>query len=167
MDSLGRQVKKARLDAGQSQSALAQAVGCKQSAISMFEGGQSTALTQETLGKIEAVLGVKFDRAAVVATAPAHRHYCPNAECPSNVPVVVGDELRFVPRRSEGAVGKFCPWCGEILESRCPECGAPLNSGPICASCGTAYVTSGRSYSDIAAYARARRAELAEVDQLL
>ena len=43
-----RQLAKARREKGMTQSALAGAVGCKQSAISMLESGQSVKIAQET-----------------------------------------------------------------------------------------------------------------------
>ena len=45
------------------QSALAEAVGCKQSAISMLESGHAEKIAQETVEKIAALLGVAMEPA--------------------------------------------------------------------------------------------------------
>ena len=54
-----RQLARARRERGMTQSALAQAVSCAQSAISMLEPGQPGKLSQETVGKIASLLGVQ------------------------------------------------------------------------------------------------------------
>ena len=56
-----RQLAKARREKGMTQSALAEAVGCKQSAISMLESGQSAKIAQETVTRIAALLGVALE----------------------------------------------------------------------------------------------------------
>ena len=50
--------KEARKAKGLNQSALAQAVGCKQSAVSMFEAGMATKLSDEAVGKMAELLGL-------------------------------------------------------------------------------------------------------------
>ena len=50
--------KEARKAKGLNQSALAQAVGCKQSAVSMFEAGMATKLSDEAGGKMAELLGL-------------------------------------------------------------------------------------------------------------
>ena len=174
--------KEARKAKGLNQSALARAVGCQQSAISMFEGGMVTKLSDETVGKLSEFLGVPLEEkkeeppstsaevvessAGVVGLLADHIHgYCPNGQCPSNIPYVVEGRLFYRPARSALAHvhGKYCPHCGELLETRCPVCGAPLNEGACCATCGSAYVTPVLPEGiDVMAYARARREEIVQ-----
>lgn len=181
--------KEARRAKGLNQSALARMLGCRQSAISMFEGGQSTKLSDETVKKMAELLGVEIpddkkeeDEAdsVGVASGPARmgaeetgevwvRGYCPNGHCPSNIPYVVEGRLFYRPNRILAAPtgGARCTQCGEILETRCPVCGAPLNDGACCAVCGGAYVTPVLPDGvDPAAYARARRDELLQLKAL-
>lgn len=181
--------KEARRAKGLNQSALARMLGCRQSAISMFESGQSTKLSDETVKKMADLLGVEIpddkkeeDEADSVgaASGPARmgaegtgevwvRGYCPNGHCPSNIPYVVEGRLFYRPNRILSALtgGARCTQCGEILETRCPVCGAPLNDGACCAVCGGAYVTPVLPDGvDPAAYARARRDELLQLKAL-
>ena len=186
--------KEARKAKGLNQSALAQAVGCKQSAVSMFEAGMATKLSDEAVGKMAEVLGLdlpamlKADEerrkarggmdvlpmmtAGVVSPGDVQivRGYCPNCQCPSNAPYVVDGRLLYRPARlmasPEG--GARCVQCGEVLEMRCPSCGAPLNDGACCGVCGSAYVTPTlREGVDVVAYARARRAEILELKSFM
>lgn len=166
--------KEARQAKGYNQSALARMVGCKQSAVSMFEAGMTTKLSDETVKKIADILGVSIEdrpevpQAAVpyqsqLSPAAAVHGYCPNCECPSNVPYVVGGHLLYRPLRrvSSPTGGTHCAQCGELLETRCPTCGAPLNDGACCASCGGAYVTPTLPEgTDLATYAHARNEEI-------
>jgi transcriptional regulator with XRE-family HTH domain len=130
------------------QSALAQAVGCKQSAVSMLESGQPEKLSKETAEKIAKLLGVDLDAPAENATPDSRppapnplSGYCPNAACPSNVPYAVQGELFFWPRLQPLARGGHCVACGELLEPRCPHCGAPVTTdGGCCPACGGARV---------------------------
>lgn len=171
--------KEARKAKGLNQSALARAVGCQQSAISMFEGGMVTKLSDDTVRKLSEFLGVPLeeqkadDPAPAVTDAPPPeplfaKGYCPNCKCPSNVPYVVEGHLFFRPMRQTMPAGaKYCPHCGELLELRCPVCGAPLNDGACCAVCGNTYVTNTLPEElDSTAYAKARRAEILELRQL-
>ncbi len=186
--------KEARKAKGLNQSALAQAVGCKQSAVSMFEAGMATKLSDEAVGKMAELLGLdlaamlKADEerrkaqggmnvlpvmaAGVVSPGDVQiaRGYCPNCQCPSNVPYVVDGRLLYRPSRlmaSPGG-GTRCVQCGEMLEMRCPACGAPLNEGACCGVCGSAYVTPTLIEGvDVMAYARARRAEILELKSLM
>lgn len=174
--------KEARKAKGLNQSALARAVGCQQSAISMFEGGMVTKLSDETVKKLSEFLGVpleeekKPETPAPMADMPGSgltgmpaRGYCPNCHCPSNVPYVVEGRLFYRPTRTLSAPtgGSRCAQCGEILEMRCPVCGAPLNDGACCAVCGSSYVTPVMPEGvDVAAYARARREEITQLRAL-
>lgn len=166
--------KEARKAKGYNQSALARMVGCKQSAVSMFEAGMATKLSDETVKKIADILGICLDERpdasqdespsqVEMSSAAAVHGYCPNCECPSNVPFVVCGHLFYRPmlRVSSPTGGTHCAQCGELLEIRCPTCGAPLNDGACCASCGSAYVTpTVPEETDLATYVRSRNEEI-------
>ena len=55
---------------------------------------------------------------------------------------MVDGRTLYLPNRDEAdpVGGKFCAYCGEILEKRCPNCGAPVHAGAICAHCGQPYL---------------------------
>jgi len=176
--------KEARKAKGLNQSALARIMGCQQSAISMFEGGLSTKLSDETVQKMADFLGVKLEEerkteedsadsstvsSSMVVSAALTHGYCPNCHCPSNVPYVVEGRLFFRPTRAIASPtgGVRCAQCGELLEMRCPVCGALLNDGACCAVCGSAYVTTVLPEGvDAVAYARARRDEIVQLRSL-
>ena len=172
-----RQFAKARREKGMTQSALAESVGCKQSAISMLESGQSAKIAQETVDKIAALLGVTLDAPlpgtfpTPSVTRPVISHsFCPNALCYSNVPYVINGELLFWPRPQPASTsgGTYCAVCGELLEHRCPHCGAALSAGACCPACGGTRVTNTlpieTAHEDWAAQ---RRREIAEWRSLL
>lgn len=156
------------------QSALAQAVGCKQSAISMLESGQPEKLSQEAVEKVAKLLEVTLE---VPAAAPGHRPlstaaargFCPNALCPSNVPFAVNGELLFWPRpQPVSDDGRRCAHCGELLETGCPHCGAAVTDGACCTACGGARVTNTLPPETVPdAWAAQRRREIAEWRALL
>lgn len=168
----------ARRTKGLRQTELAVQVGCTQSALSMFEGGQPTKLSEETVRKLSDILGVPIQEvpspSGVHAPSAGEAHivvhgYCPNCHCPSNVPYVVGGRLFYRPSRKVASPtgGVRCVQCGEMLEMRCPTCGAPLNDGACCAACGAAYVTPVVDEGlDVAVYAQARRAEIIQLREL-
>ena len=177
--------KEARKAKGLNQSALAKAIGCQQSAISMFEGGMATKLSDETVLKMADFLGIKLEDevkateesfegqigagVAMNRTMVIQRGFCPNCHCPSNVPYVVEGRLLYRPSRAIASPtgGTRCTQCGEILEMRCPVCGAPLNDGACCSVCGNTYVTPVLPEGlDHAAYARARRDEIVQLRSL-
>lgn len=166
-----RQLSRARRDKGLTQSMLAHTVGCKQSAISMLESGQSEKLSQETVEKIAELLGVPVESPSSqpkpLASSGAFG-YCPNADCYSNIPYVVQNELFFWPRLHSLALGNRCAFCGELLESVCPQCGAPVTDGACCTSCGTPRITNTLA-PDIPAepWAAKRRRDIAEWKALL
>lgn len=149
-----RQLKQARVAAGLSQSVLAAEIGCKQSAISMVEQGDGTKLNDEAIKRICAKFGISLEPKpapveeaprvipAVVRIAP-HTGFCPNAFCPSHHEYFVDGRRFLKPSRAEQdpVGGKFCAICGEILERACPNCGAALHEGAVCAHCGQPYVT--------------------------
>ena len=167
----------ARRAKGIRQTDLAEQVGCKQSALSMFEGGQPTKLSDEAVKKLSEILGVPIVAENTQGTncprlevpdenGIAVLGFCPNCHCLSNVPYVVDGRLFFrSPRKVASPTGGVrCTQCGEILEMRCPTCGASLNDGACCAACGAPYVTPVVSEGlDVMEYARSRRAEIIQL----
>ncbi len=149
MKTLGRQIQEARKMKHMSQSELARRIGCKQSALSMYESGRTTALSAEAVGKICQELGL-LPPTQVELTSESEkkntvRSFCPNVECVSNLPLKVGEKVVYVPRGHIIEDGEcHCAWCGEVLEKQCPECGAQIHAGAFCRSCGTPYLTGDR-----------------------
>ncbi len=146
-----RKLKEARRAACLSQSLLAAEVGCKQSALSMFEQGDGTKLNDDVIEKLAQKFGleVKFVGATpIVSPVPLIQKalpasgYCPNASCPSHSRYEVEGRLFLKPNRTETdpVGGKYCAICGELLERTCPNCGAPVHAGAICSLCGEPYV---------------------------
>ena len=139
---LHHQIRDARREKGLTQAELARQAGCTQSALSMFESGQDSALATDTLRKIAGLLGVAFEDSPTPPPAPAfaRKVFCPNFQCPPAFPYWIGDELFIRPLFLEYA--RHCPHCGEILLAACPHCGAPAgeNPGACCASCGKCLV---------------------------
>lgn len=153
-----RKLKEARREKGLSQSVLAREVGCKQSALSMFEQGDGTKLNDEVVRKLAAKFGIELTErqegevapppapvmAKFVMSEPAKppRGFCPNPHCPSNHAYQVEEKVLYRPNREEADPigGKYCAICGELLERRCPNCGAPVHDGAICSICGEPYV---------------------------
>ena len=169
----------ARRAKGFRQTELAARIGCTQSALSMFEGGNPTKLSEETVKKLSEVLEVSLNEESSAANGEPARAwresasithgFCPNGQCPSNVPYVVDGRLFYRPSRKVASPtgGMRCTQCGEILEMCCPKCGASLNDGACCAVCGAAYVTpSLEEGADMAVYARVRRAEIIQLREL-
>lgn len=143
-------IKEARREAGLSQSVLAAEVGCKQSALSMFEQGDGTKLNDAVVEKLAKKFGIDL-KAPVEKAAPAELRlvttvatgFCPNPHCPSNRCYEVDGRTFYRPDRTSAdpVGGKFCALCGEILEKRCPNCGAPVHEGAVCSHCGEPYVS--------------------------
>lgn len=149
-----RKVKLARKEAGLRQTQLADEVGCKQSALSMFEQGDGTKLSDEVIEKLAARFGLTIESAGSEAAAPAIRvpaaasaepkaGFCPNPHCPSNQRYRVEDTLFLRPDRAlaDPVGGKYCALCGELLERACPGCGAPVHEGAVCSFCGKPYIS--------------------------
>lgn len=165
-------LRRGRLAAGLTQSALAEKVGCKQSALSMLEGGRISAVSRETLAKIAEAVGVELPAgvvppeaagaASVAAALPLGFAFCPNFECLSNLPYFVGGELLLLPLGSAGD-GAHCAVCGEILARTCPACGAPVRrGGGCCGRCGAPLVAvPAGEPADPAAWAAAQQAAIA------
>lgn len=170
-----RRLALARREKSMTQSALAQRVGCKQSAISMLESGLPEKVSKETVEKIAKLLDVPLDAPSSPGSSDApvlpsgSRGYCPSAACPSNVPYAVQGELFFWPRPQSLSAGPRCVFCGELLEARCPQCGAPVTEGACCPQCGVPRVTNtvGPEAAAPEAWAERRRRELAEWKSLL
>lgn len=147
-------LRDARRSKGLTQMDLASQVDCTQSAISMMERGQTSAVARPTLEKIATLLGVELPPEDLGKTsAPSVGMFvpppvalavkiCPNADCPSNLPYRVGEEVFYLPK-SHAVTGNRCPYCGEVLVASCPKCGAPLHAGEaFCTECGTPLVPS-------------------------
>ena len=143
-------LREARREAKLSQSELAAEIGCKQSALSMFEQGDGTKLNDAVIGKLAKKFGVSLEVKAPVSkptgtcfTASASRGFCPNPKCPSNAAYEVDGRTFLRPDRAaaDPAGGKYCALCGEVLEKRCPNCGAQVHDGAICSFCGEPYVS--------------------------
>lgn len=147
-----RRIKEARRAAKLSQSVVAAEVGCKQSALSMFEQGDGTKLNAETIGKLAEKFHVEINgNKEKEASSPSCRFsqasvrasgFCPNPQCPTNHAYEVEGRSYMLPDRTKAdpAGGKFCALCGEVLERRCPNCGAPAHDGAICSFCGDPYI---------------------------
>lgn len=144
------EIKLARREAGLSQSEVAAEVGCKQSALSMFEAGDPTKLNDEVVEKLARKFNISLEDPSPVKTEnlskevviTGEKGFCPNPDCPSNRRYQVGGQLFLEPDRSmaDPVGGKFCVKCGEVLEKRCPNCGAPLHDGAVCSFCGKSYI---------------------------
>lgn len=179
-----RQIGQARRDRGISQSALAADLGCKQPALSAFEAGDGTKLSEETVKRLSERFGIPIapsslddewdcamHAAGKIGGESAPLGFCPNFLCPSNVPYVVAGHLFMRPSRNISAPVPYamrCAACGEVLELRCHACGAPVNDGACCCFCGQPYVTPVLPPSvDPVAWTAARRAEISALRTLV
>lgn len=145
-------IKEARRAAKFSQSEVAAEVGCKQSALSMFENGDGTKLNAEVINRLSKKFGISLESEAtdvkpvpVMLPQPEQvvmRGFCPNAHCPSNQAYEIDGRTFVRPNRvvADPVGGRFCALCGEVLEKHCPNCGAPVHDGAICSLCGEPYV---------------------------
>ena len=153
-----RNVKSARREAGLTQSALAAEIGCKQSALSMFEQGDGTKLSDAVIEKLakkfNLSVGNKDSKEGSVSNFQlstlnfklSSRGFCPNPSCPTNKEYFVEEVRLFLPdhEAADPVGGKYCAMCGELLERRCPSCGAAVHAGAICSLCGQPYVVAAK-----------------------
>lgn len=140
--------KDARRALGLTQTALAHEIGCHQAALSMFEKGNPTKLSEEYVNRLSARLGLDIkalseelaaeEKESVSRLASVATGFCPEPECPSNSPYSVAWRTLY---RVTLQKGRYCAHCGEVLETRCPHCGAAINDGACCSSCGSPYVS--------------------------
>jgi hypothetical protein len=88
--------------------------------------------------------GIGFSKGAMLRDADLTLKYCAEADCPSNVPYLVGADLCFRPTLVEAPANEKtrCGECGEILMQCCPDadCGAEAVEGGFCRRCGARYV---------------------------
>ena len=124
-----KSVKLARREAGLTQGQLAAEVGCKQSALSMFEQGDGTKLNDEVIEKLAKKFNLSLTPSVSPAqvntpplphfpTPPLHHGFCPNPHCPTNKEYFVEEIRLFLPDRetADPVGGKYCAMCGELLE---------------------------------------------------
>ena len=140
----------ARREAGISQTELAAEIGCKQSALSPFERGDGTKLSDEAIKKLSEKFGIPLPKESSLQpstfnlqpAAPAASGFCPNPECPSHRHLAAGGKAIVIPDRklSDPVGGRFCAYCGEVLERKCPNCGSPVHDGAVCSFCGKPYI---------------------------
>lgn len=152
-----RKFKEARKSAKIGQVELAAEIGCKQSALSMFENGDGTKLNDEVINKLASKFNIELkeeDKSQEVSSTAGFstvtpfklseplRGFCPNPNCPSNHGYNVDGRMLMRPNRQDAdpVGGRFCAVCGEVLIKRCPNCGAPVHDGAICSLCGEPYV---------------------------
>lgn len=143
----------ARREAGISQTELAAEIGCKQSALSPFERGDGTKLSDEAIQKLSEKFGVPLPKSTAPDLQPptfnlqpiavAATGFCPNPDCPSHRKMQSAGKTIIFPDRklSDPVGGRFCAYCGEVLERKCPNCGSPVHDGAICSLCGKPYVS--------------------------
>ncbi len=175
---IARLITAARRHRGLTQSELARQVGCRQSAVSMFESGHANALARPKIDALLKLLEIEVPAdagdasagpATLTQTAANICHlYCPVFDCPSNVPFTVQGTLLIKPQPLPAANARHCAFCGELLENACPECGAPATGGACCTQCGSPYITfpPHLTGADANAWADTQRSRLREIGLL-
>ena len=139
------QFRDARCAIGLTQAALAAELGFQQPALSMFEKGMATKLSDEYVAKLAARLNLDLDKMLEQAKAAENFYlsagdtvgFCPDPLCPSNTVYSVGERTFY---RISFQKGRYCAHCGEVLERLCSSCGAQLNEGACCSMCGKPYI---------------------------
>ncbi len=174
--TLSRMFRQKRRELSMTQAELAGRVGCKQSAISMFEAGLARALAGKTLERIGKILDVDISEFPPVSAAgeppKVALKYCPIDGCPSNIPYAIGDDLHFAPSmvRSQEKDHARCVLCGELMQAQCPnsDCNAAVVAGACCPQCGTPYVAATLIPSgvDAAQWADSRRSQIREIVEM-
>ena len=148
-------IREARRAAKLSQRVVAEEVGCHQSALSAFEQGDCTKLGDDAVEKLSKKFGIDIESTKPVSSDSGNSRqpiccfvpgsgFCPNPRCPTTRPYQVDGHDHFKPDRTmaDPVGGRFCAMCGETLERKCPNCGAPVHEGGFCSLCGDPYVTS-------------------------
>lgn len=141
-------LREARRDRGMTQAELAEKIGAKQAAVSMYERGQVTALSHHKVLEMGKLLGVDVKAFAAgrdpVSGKAMIRKICPTYDCPTNYPFMAGGQACVMPFFAESVANEKtrCRLCSEVLLSRCPTtgCEAPLVEGAACQRCGQQYV---------------------------
>lgn len=120
----------------------------------MFEQGDGTKLNDDVIKKLCDKFGIELPKENSFAApvlrpvtftnvAALVRGFCPNPSCPSHTSYEVDGRTFLKPDRTQqDPVGaKFCAVCGEVLEKRCPNCGAAVHDGAVCSHCGENYIS--------------------------
>ncbi len=120
----------------------------------MFEQGDGTKLNDDAVSKLAKKFKLELPResaeerisfaerpAPVVQSGPRSA-FCPNPFCPSHVSYEIDGRRFLEPNRArqDPVGGTYCAICGELLERRCPNCGAAVHEGAVCSFCGRPYV---------------------------
>ena len=160
--SLQDLVREARRRKGLTQAQVAEAIDCKQSAVSMFENGRRDALSREKLTSLGKLLDVDTSREPQEVRTPAgNLRFCPDMDCPSNVPFMVGGRVAIRPSMVPvtGDAPTYCRYCGEVLTASCSntQCSAPPTPGAFCTVCGTAYINPVSARTPTDTWVRARQ----------
>ena len=137
--SLHESVRQLRLAKHLTQKQLAARVGCTQSAISHFENGDFSALSPETVERVQAA--ISSDGEAAVSEVLS---FCPNPDCAVALTLVNQGNLAIRPamyRITSKTVAVHCKVCGALLECGCRTCLTPLVDGAVfCVGCGAPLV---------------------------
>ncbi len=167
--TLGELFRDLRRERKMTQASAAQRIGSAQSQISAFERGRENVLSHEKIEALAHLYDVDLTTmlSAAAQLEPTAR-YCSSRECPTNMPFVFGELIRFRPTVVQ-TNESYCRMCGEPLVPECPHCNAPLQPGLNCSRCGHEYVE-GISASSVvgdpeewARHQRQRNAEITSV----